>query len=61
VAQLKDGLAVAVGAEALSTLTDLSRLGPEETIAGVVRSATTLTRAVLESAAPAGARPAAQH
>ncbi len=47
VTRLKHDLAVVVSAEALFTLTDLWRLGPEEAIASVVRAATTLTRAAL--------------
>ena len=47
-AQLKNDLAVVVSAEALFCLTDLCRLGPEDAIASVVRTATTLTRAALD-------------
>lgn len=48
VAQLKNDLAVVVSAEALFTLTDLSRMSPEDAIASIVRTATTLTRAALD-------------
>ena len=44
-AQLKRDLAVTVSAEALFTLTDLCRLGPEEAIASAARTAATLTAA----------------
>jgi AcrR family transcriptional regulator len=47
-AQLKNDLAVVVSAEALFCLTDLCRLDPEDAIASVVRTATTLTRAALD-------------
>jgi AcrR family transcriptional regulator len=40
-------LAVVVSAEALFNLTDLYRLDPEDAIASIVRTATTLTRAAL--------------
>ncbi|MDH6706642.1 AcrR family transcriptional regulator [Kitasatospora sp. MAA19] len=60
VRQLKNDLAVVVSAEALFALTDLSRLDPEEAIASVVHTATTLTRAALDSAAPANGRRAAR-
>jgi AcrR family transcriptional regulator len=46
-AQLKRDLAVVVSAEALFSLTDLYGLAPEEAIASIVRTATTLTRAAL--------------
>jgi AcrR family transcriptional regulator len=46
-AQLKRDLAVVVSAEALFSLTDLHGLGPEEAIASIVHTATTLTRAAL--------------
>lgn len=49
VAQLRNDLAVVVSAEALFCLTDLCRLDPEDAIASVVRTATTLTRAALEA------------
>ncbi|MER5347653.1 TetR/AcrR family transcriptional regulator [Streptomyces mirabilis] len=58
--QLKNDLAVVVSAEALFCLTDLCRLGPEEAIASVVRTATTLTRAALGGDAPTGGGPAQQ-
>jgi AcrR family transcriptional regulator len=46
-AQLKRDLAVVVSAEALFSLTDLDGLAPEEAIASIVHTATTLTRAAL--------------
>jgi AcrR family transcriptional regulator len=46
-AQLKRDLAVVVSAEALFSLTDLHRLDPQEAIASIVHTATTLTRATL--------------
>ena len=55
-AQLKNDLAVVVSAEALFALTDLSKLDPEDAIASVVRTATTLTRAALDEAVPGGRR-----
>jgi AcrR family transcriptional regulator len=45
--QLKRDLAVVVSAEALFSLTDLHGLGPEEAVASLVHTATTLTRATL--------------
>jgi AcrR family transcriptional regulator len=48
-AQLKRDLAVVVSAEALFSLTDLYGLAPEEAIASIVRTATTLTRAALDN------------
>jgi AcrR family transcriptional regulator len=45
--QLKRDLAVVVSAEALFSLTDLYGLEPEDAIASVVHTATTLTRAAL--------------
>ncbi|MEY9844592.1 TetR/AcrR family transcriptional regulator [Streptacidiphilus sp. MAP5-3] len=60
VAQLKRDLAVVVSAEALFALTDLSRLDPEDAVASVVHTATTLTRAALDAAAAVGGRPAAR-
>ena len=50
-AQLKRDLAVVVSAEALFTLTDLHGLGPEEAIASIVHTATTLTRAAAQATA----------
>ncbi|MEV6113910.1 TetR/AcrR family transcriptional regulator [Streptomyces sp. NPDC052109] len=61
VTRLKNDLAAVVSAEALFCLTDLCRLGPEEAIASVVRTATTLTRAALSGDEPIGGRPVAQH
>jgi AcrR family transcriptional regulator len=51
--QLKRDLAVVVSAEALFSLTDLHGLAPEEAIASIVHTATTLTRATLRDH-PAG-------
>ena len=48
-AQLKRDLAVVVSAEALFSLTDLYGLAPEEAIASIVCTATTLTRAALDN------------
>ncbi len=45
--QLKQDLAAVLSAEALFTLTDLARLTPDEAIASLVRTATTVTRAAL--------------
>ena len=50
--QLKLGLAIIVSAEALFTLTDLHRLEPDEAISGIVRTATTFTRAALAEGTP---------
>jgi AcrR family transcriptional regulator len=50
-AQLKNDLAVVVSAEALFNLTDLGGLDPEDAIASVVHTATTLTRAAVEEGA----------
>ena len=50
-AQLKRDLAVVVSAEALFSLTDLHGLAPEDAIASIVHTATTLTRAALGPAA----------
>jgi AcrR family transcriptional regulator len=47
-AQLKRDLAVVVSAEALFSLTDLEGLDPEQAIASIVHTATTLTRAATE-------------
>jgi len=51
VAQLKRGLAVVVSAEAFFSLTDLYGLDPEEAIASIVHTATTLTRAAFQDRA----------
>jgi AcrR family transcriptional regulator len=48
-AQLRNDLAVIISAEALFTLTDLHGLDPEAAVAGIVRTASTLTRARLGS------------
>lgn len=47
-AQLKRDLAVVMGAEALFCLLDQCGIPPEEAIASIVHTATTLTRATLE-------------
>ena len=44
---LKHDLSVVMGAEALFSLMDLGGLGPEDAVAAIVRTATTLTRAAL--------------
>ena len=49
--QLKRDLAVVVSAEALFSLTDARGLDPEEAIASIVHTATTLTRAATAGAA----------
>lgn len=54
-AQLKNDLAVVIGAEALFTLTDLCGLAPEEAIASAVHTATVITRAALSEAVDSGA------
>lgn len=54
--QLRRGLAVVVSAEALFNLTDLYGLEPEEAIAGVVATATALTRAALTPSPATGER-----
>ena len=46
-AQLKRDLSVVMGAEALFSLMDLNGLSPEDAVASIVRTATTLTRAAL--------------
>ena len=53
-AQLKRDLAVVVSAEALFSLTDLYGLDPDEAIASIVHTATTLTRAALRDGLEAG-------
>lgn len=53
-AQLKNGLAVVVSAEALFSLTDLHGLDPQDAVASIVRTARTLTWASLLDAAPSG-------
>ncbi|MEU6171197.1 helix-turn-helix domain-containing protein [Streptantibioticus parmotrematis] len=45
--QLKRSLSVVISAEAVFTLTDLLRLDAQEAVAGVVRTATALTREAL--------------
>jgi AcrR family transcriptional regulator len=56
-AQLKRDLAVVVSAEALFSLTDLHGLDPDEAIASIIHTATTLTRAALPDAAGGEALP----
>jgi AcrR family transcriptional regulator len=51
--QLRRDLAVVVSADALFNLTDLYGLAPEDAIASVVRTATTLTRAFVRAHAAA--------
>lgn len=51
-AQLKLDLAVVVSAEALFSLTDLYGLDPEQAVASLVHTATTLTRAALRPLPP---------
>lgn len=46
-AQLKCDLAIVMSAEAVFSLLDLGGLSPEEAVAGIVRTASTLTRAAL--------------
>jgi hypothetical protein len=48
--QLKRDLAAVVSAEALFSLTDLCGLSPDEAIASLVRTATTVTEAAVRSA-----------
>jgi hypothetical protein len=57
--QLKRDLAVVVSAEALFSLTDLHDLGPDDAVASLVHTATTLTRAALREHAAGDLRPAA--
>jgi AcrR family transcriptional regulator len=45
--QLKRDLSVVMGAEALFSLMDLNGLSPEDAVASIVRTATTLTRAAI--------------
>ena len=51
-AQLKRDLAAVVGAEALFSLTDLCGLTPDDAIASLVRTATTVTEAALREGRP---------
>lgn len=55
--QLKRDLAVVVSAEALFSLTDLNGLDPEDAIASIVHTATTLTRAALRDNPATGDSP----
>ena len=50
-AQLKQGLAVVMGAEALFVLTDLCGLSPDEAIASAIRTARSLTAAAVRECA----------
>lgn len=50
--QLRRDLAIVISAEALFNLTDLYRLDPEDAIASIVHTATTLTRAAVREADP---------
>jgi len=50
-ARLKGDLAAVLSAEALFSLTDLARLTPDEAIASLVRTASTITSAALREAA----------
>jgi hypothetical protein len=47
-AQLKRDLAAVVSAEALFVLTDLAGLTPDDAVAGLVRTATTITQAAFQ-------------
>jgi hypothetical protein len=51
-AQLKQGLAVVMSAEALFILTDLCALSPADAVASAVRTACSLTAAAQPSALP---------
>ena len=53
IAQLRRDLVAVVSAEALFVLTDLAGLAPDEAIASLVRSATTLTEAAVTAVTPA--------
>ena len=55
IARLRKDLAAVVSAEALFVLTDLAGLAPEEAIASLVRTATTLTQSALTATATATA------
>ena len=57
-AQLRRDLVAVVSAEALFVLTDLAGLAPDEAIASLVRSATTLTEAAVTEAAVTAVTPA---
>jgi AcrR family transcriptional regulator len=58
IAQLRNDLVAVVSAEALFVLTDLAGLAPEEAIASLVRTATTLTQSAF-TATPVAATPVA--
>jgi AcrR family transcriptional regulator len=55
--QLKRDLAAVVSAEALFSLTDLCGLAPDDAIASLVRTATTVTEAAATRPQPAGVHP----
>jgi AcrR family transcriptional regulator len=57
-ARLRKDLVAVVSAEALFVLTDLAGLAPEEAIASLVRTATTLTQCAVTQCAPAQCAPA---
>jgi AcrR family transcriptional regulator len=57
-AQLKRDLAVVVGAEALFSLIDLCGISPDDAVASIVHTATTLTRAAVPVARSGRRRPA---
>ena len=57
--ELKQDLAAVISAEALFSLTDLCRLSPDDAIASLVRTATTVTEAALSRAAAQPSRSAA--
>ena len=59
-AQLRQDLAAVISAEAFFSLTDLAGLTPDDAIASLVRTATTITRAALRKD-PAASPPPIQH
>jgi AcrR family transcriptional regulator len=59
--QLHRDLAIVISAEALFTLTDLCGLNPENAIASIVHTATTLTRAAVQPPPPATGRRQPRH
>ena len=56
-AQLKHDLAAIISAEALFSLTDLCRLTPDDAVASLVRTATTITAAAARDDAPGPPQP----
>jgi AcrR family transcriptional regulator len=48
--RLKQDLSVVISAESVFTLVDLSRLSPDDAVASIVRSATAITTAALQTA-----------